>query len=361
MKSNQDCLKRSALGEVEPLVSVIICNFNYSRYVGQAIESVLKQTYRSFEIIVVDDASTDNSRAVIGSFRDKVKPIFLETNSGQGEAFNVGFHHSRGEIICFLDSDDYYHEHKLKKVVRAFHEHPDWLQISHTWTIVDSENAVIGQGPKSFVQGDVCRMLLSWGRYPCAITSGLCYRRVVLQQVLPVPNRQIVLAGRSFNGGADTYLVATVPFYGQVGYVSGEPLMYYRIHGKNRRSRSGNFDHALASYRAVAEFVNRAAEKHGFAGRYNLESDGQYLAMLALNEGVRTCSAWRMVALTLQEALETQVRPRDVIGRLLRRVTCVVSPEQGRNVWRLGLRRFLRAKLFTPLADTVGDSPTSRS
>ena len=96
---------------VNPLVSVIIGNYNYGRFISEAIESALNQTYKNFELIVVDDGSTDNSREIIESYGDKLTAIFQE-NGGQGRAFNAGFAVSKGEIICFLDSDDYYYPEK---------------------------------------------------------------------------------------------------------------------------------------------------------------------------------------------------------------------------------------------------------
>ncbi|MBW4698332.1 MAG: glycosyltransferase [Aphanocapsa lilacina HA4352-LM1] len=342
-----------------PLVSVLMCNYNFGRFIGQAIESVLRQTYRNFELIVVDDASTDESAAVIRTYGDRIQAIFLERNSGQAEAYNTAIRHSRGEIVCLLDSDDYYHPNKLEQVVRAFAEHPEWLQISHPWISVDADNGVIGKGVRTFAAGDVREMLLTWGRYPCAITSGLAYRRTILEKITPIPNREVIVAGRPYNNGSDCYLVAVAPFYGQVGYIE-EPLMYYRIHGNNRRSRSGNFAYALMSYKTVAEFINTMAEKHGFAERFDLERDGDYQAMLALQAGAKRYPAWKMIALTLREGIASRSQPRDLLWRLLYRTICVASPEDGKTVLRIGLRSFFRSKFTAPSSGFVDTPPSSR-
>jgi glycosyltransferase involved in cell wall biosynthesis len=124
--------------EEKPFVSVIISNYNYACYLAQAIESVLNQTYQNFELIVVDDGSTDNSYKVLESYKDRLTAIFQD-NAGQGEAFNAGVAQSQGEIICFLDADDYFHKDKLAKVVAGFLDHPDWVQISHPWISVNRE------------------------------------------------------------------------------------------------------------------------------------------------------------------------------------------------------------------------------
>ncbi|BAC88397.1 glycosyltransferase [Gloeobacter violaceus] len=341
----------------QPLVSIIICNYNFGHLIGQAIDSALKQTYRNCEIVVVDDASTDHSVEVIRSYGDQVRPIFLEKNSGQAEAFNTGLRNSRGEIVCFLDSDDRYYENKVERVVEAFGEHPEWVQVSHSWVTVDAEDTKIGYGAKSLVQGDVRRMLLTWGRYPCAITSALSYRRSVLDKILPIPNRQVWVCGRSYDGGADCYLVAVAPFHGQVGFVK-EPLMYYRIHGKNRRSRSKNFEHAVHCYKAVGQFVNDAAKQTGVAGRFDISRDGQYLALLSLHEGASQCSLLKIVALTLDEARGTGMRPWDALKWMLRRSICVVSPKDGKEVLLLGLSSFIRTKLAAQVPGMARASST---
>ena len=91
----------------ETLVSIIINNYNYGRFLGKAIDSALKQTYAYTEIVVVDDGSTDNSRKVIASYGNQIIPVFKQ-NGGQGSAFNAGFKICNGDAICFLDSDDFF-------------------------------------------------------------------------------------------------------------------------------------------------------------------------------------------------------------------------------------------------------------
>lgn len=86
-------------------VTVIIPNYNQSHYVGDAIRSVLNQTYRDFEIIVVDDGSTDNSREVVAQFGDRVRYIWQE-NKGLAGARNTGIHAAQGKLIGLLDADD---------------------------------------------------------------------------------------------------------------------------------------------------------------------------------------------------------------------------------------------------------------
>ena len=100
-------------------VSVIIPNYNYARFIGEAIESVLAQTYQPLEIIVVDDASTDDSIKVIESFGDKVKLIRQE-NGGVGKARNTGARNAGGDFLAFLDADDIWLPEKIEKQIKLF-------------------------------------------------------------------------------------------------------------------------------------------------------------------------------------------------------------------------------------------------
>ena len=103
----------------KPLVSVIIPNYNYGRYLPETIDSVLAQTYPNIEIIVVDDGSTDDSVEVLKSYGDKIK-WFEQTNQGVAKARNRAFAESAGDFIAFLDSDDVWMPRKLEEQLKMF-------------------------------------------------------------------------------------------------------------------------------------------------------------------------------------------------------------------------------------------------
>ncbi len=84
-----------------PLVSILINNYNYARFLDEAIASALNQTYGAVEVIVVDDGSTDNSRSVVASYGNRVR-LIAKGNGGQASAFNSGFAASSGDVICFF-------------------------------------------------------------------------------------------------------------------------------------------------------------------------------------------------------------------------------------------------------------------
>ena len=92
----------------DPLVSILVSNYNYARYIGDALQSALGQTYANIELIVCDDGSTDDSVQVIEQYerKDARLRFIRKANGGQGSGFNAAFAASRGEIIALLDSDD---------------------------------------------------------------------------------------------------------------------------------------------------------------------------------------------------------------------------------------------------------------
>jgi|SRR5262249_8595399 len=104
-----------------PLASILINNYNYGRFLDEAINSALSQNYPRKEIIVVDDGSTDNSREIISRYGDRIIPIFKE-NGGQASAVNAGVARCHGDILCFLDSTIFsglIHPDKLERVAAS--------------------------------------------------------------------------------------------------------------------------------------------------------------------------------------------------------------------------------------------------
>ena len=106
-----------------PLVSVVIPSFNYGHYVCEAVESALAQTYRSVEIIVVDDGSTDDTRERLAPYGERIRYIH-QANQGLSAARNTGIREAKGEYIAFLDSDDAFHPRKLEIQMAAFAGEP---------------------------------------------------------------------------------------------------------------------------------------------------------------------------------------------------------------------------------------------
>lgn len=248
-----DDLKRPPEG---PLVSIVIDNFNYARYLPLSIESALAQTWPRTEVIVVDDASSDGSAAVIARYADRVTAVLQPTNGGQAAALNAGFAASRGDIVLFLDADDYLHPHAVERVVAAWR--PGTTKAQFRLDLVDAMGRRIDLFPAPevrFDSGDVVPRLLATGRYETTVTSGNAFAREVLERILPIPEED-------FRVSADGYLVTVAPLFGPVVSIE-EPLGAYRLHGQNRWAAGGgtplpdrlrrSLAHDERKYRALVE------------------------------------------------------------------------------------------------------------
>ena len=119
------------------LVSIITPSFNQASYLEQTIKSVLEQDYEPIEYIVVDGASTDNSVEIIKKYAGKLTWWASEKDMGQGDAINKGFAHAKGEILAWLNSDDYYLSGTISSVVQAFEENPDAALVYGNMLAVD--------------------------------------------------------------------------------------------------------------------------------------------------------------------------------------------------------------------------------
>ncbi|MFO7868694.1 MAG: glycosyltransferase family 2 protein [Bacteroidales bacterium] len=105
-----------------PFFSIVLPTYNRAHMLPQAIQSVLRQTYEDFELIIVDDASTDITQQVVAQFRDKrILYIKNSINLERCQSRNIGIEHAHGTYICFLDSDDYHLPHHLETIHAAIH------------------------------------------------------------------------------------------------------------------------------------------------------------------------------------------------------------------------------------------------
>lgn len=205
-------------------VSIIIANYNYARFLNRAIDSALSQNHANVEVIVVDDASTDGSADVISSYGARIKACLRKANGGHAAAFNTGFAESRGEIVFFLDADDYLYPTAVSELLARWDD--DTAQMQFRLHLVDEGQRVKDIFPPlevPFDSGDVTPQLARRARYQTTVTSGLAFARKALDVIMPVPEVE-------FRQGADGYLVTLAPLYGKVTSLDA-CLGAYRIHG----------------------------------------------------------------------------------------------------------------------------------
>ena len=120
-----------------PRVSIIIPVYNGDRFIIEAINSVLRQTYQDYEMIVVDDGSTDRTRQVLEPYRDKIR-YFYQENQGSAVARNLVIQEAQGELIAFLDADDFWLlPEKLAEQVNCFEQNSSLGSVHTGWQIVN--------------------------------------------------------------------------------------------------------------------------------------------------------------------------------------------------------------------------------
>jgi glycosyltransferase involved in cell wall biosynthesis len=217
-----------------PLVSILINNYNYGRYIGEAIDSALAQTYKNREVVVVDDGSTDNSIEVIASYGNRIRLVAKE-NGGQSSAFNAGFRASSGLLICFLDSDDVFEPHKVDRVVEIFSNDSEigWC-FDRARHFDDTTKQWFPWTPNTQEGKLDARDIVANGHAPYVFTStsGLSFRREPLGQILPMPESLRIKCGIS----SDNYLKFAA-YSICSGWLASEALTLQRIHRDNAYTR----------------------------------------------------------------------------------------------------------------------------
>lgn len=125
-----------------PKISIITPSFNQGQFIEQTIQSVLSQNYSNLEYIVMDGGSTDNTVEILKKYEGKLK-WFSEKDKGQSDAINKGFKMATGDIIAWINSDDYYLPGTLQKVSKYFDLHKDTKWITGNYEIVDENGKQI--------------------------------------------------------------------------------------------------------------------------------------------------------------------------------------------------------------------------
>jgi glycosyltransferase involved in cell wall biosynthesis len=208
------------------LISIIINNYNYARFLAEAIDSALNQTYQQTEVIVVDDGSTDRSREIMAEYGDRIQAIYQE-NGKQGAALNNGFAASQGDIVIFLDSDDYLLPTAIERIIEVWK--PEASKIHYRLQVVNADGsptgAFIPTTTATLASGKVWQELIKTSGYTSTCMSGNAYSRQALSQVFPIPSE--------YKTTADDYLMISTPFYGELIAIQ-EHLGVYRIHTNNQ-------------------------------------------------------------------------------------------------------------------------------
>lgn len=291
-----------------PLVSVIMPVYNVEAYVADAVRSVLRQTFKDFELIIVDDAGNDRSMTICESFWDERIRIARQNNRGLAGARNTGIRYARGKYLAFLDSDDLWHPEKLARHVAHLESKPA-VGISYCPSaFINDAGEALGylQNPKltDISAADV------FLRNPIGNGSVPVIRREVFRQIRFVDLKN----GRSWTQYFDENLRQSedIECWTRIALKTGwefegiaEPLTSYRV---NDSGLSANVEKQLASWEC---FVNRTrtyapefvAHWESLARAFQL----RYLARRAIRSG-DPVAALRLVAAALRSSPDLLLR-----------------------------------------------------
>ena len=199
-------------------ISIIMAAYNHAGYIAKAIHSVLAQTWQDFELIVVDDGSTDATGQVVSQFSSPVRYIHQQ-NRGQGGARNRGIASARGEFICFLDDDDLWEPEYLATVIAVFQQQPDIDALYTGFRMIDGEDRVLPQtGSHVVPPHQMYDALIRGGWFPPLVVT---VRKSCLDQVGPLDE--------SLRGHDDWDLWLRIA-QGHVFRGIPEALARYRVH-----------------------------------------------------------------------------------------------------------------------------------
>jgi glycosyltransferase involved in cell wall biosynthesis len=177
-----------------PKISVVIPLYNHARYIEETVDSVLKQSYRDFELIIVNDGSSDDSEAVVGKIKDERIRYFSQENQGAARTLNRGVRLARGEYVSILNSDDVYYPERLEECASALDDDPSLSAVFSHLEFIDAGGNFVkylrgaeenweGHTPETSFKGAHNMVLDLLGGNFLTTTSNLCCRRGVFDTV----------------------------------------------------------------------------------------------------------------------------------------------------------------------------------
>lgn len=238
---------------MKPLISVIIPNYNYERYLREAVDSALRQTYDNVEIIVVDDGSADGSREIIESYGGRINALYQE-NQGVSAARNNGAARGSGEYIAFLDADDIWKPDKLTRQFARFEE-DNQVGLTHcSMTLIDPTGIIVGEKTEG-QEGNVAEEFLLFER---GVVIGAASTGVVSRKAFDSVGGFDV----RFSTAADWDFCYRIATKFKIAFVD-EPLALYRVHGSNMHSNIKAMEHdmMLGFQKAFASGANADARR----------------------------------------------------------------------------------------------------
>ncbi len=221
-------------------VTVVLNFFNEEKYLSQAIESILMQTYHNFELLLIDDASTDLSWDIAKRYNDpRIKIIRNSENRGLAYGRNIGMKMAQGEYIAFADGDDYSSKDRLEVEAKWLDEHKDVLAVSCWMKYIDENNVLITKRANKILKSEEIRAQLLIGN-PIS-NPGSMIRRCVFE-------KYNIFQEEKLRVSQDYYFWLKVIQIGKIQIIP-QYLLYYRIHNskasQNAKENKDKYDEMM--------------------------------------------------------------------------------------------------------------------
>jgi len=257
----------------KPFISVLIDTYNHERFIERALTSVLSQDFpaEQREVLVVDDGSTDGTSEVLSKYASQIR-VLRKPNGGQASAFNFGIPQCHGELVAFLDGDDWWFPQKLSRVVQAMRSHTSAGIIGHGIVNVQRDGSQMVETLR-----ETCTLQVNTAegaalfRRRCSFlgTSRMMIRAELLRRIGPVPPEIVIQA--------DEYLF-TLAAVMEGAVILPEPLTYYRLHEGNSFQMAEHDQQKLrrkqASLGALANTLDRRMSELGVEAPVRREALG---------------------------------------------------------------------------------------
>lgn len=207
-----------------PALSVVMTAYNSADYLGQAVESVLSQSFTNFEFVIVDDGSTDDTAQILQYYagRDDRINVITQANQGTPTAINVGMKATRSDVIARMDADDRMLPTRLEKQLDYLHQHPEATVISCLAHYINHKNEVIGKNYSDLLTIEDCQRYVAEDRIIFCLHPGAMFRK---QAILEIGGYR-----RSMIYAQDIDLWNRLADHGHYTIVMPEILMEYRVH-----------------------------------------------------------------------------------------------------------------------------------
>lgn len=249
-----------------PKISVIIPLYNKGFIISETLNSVLAQTFIHFEVIIVNDGSTDNSLEIVSQFRDDRIRLYDQENKGVSITRNIGIDYAKGELIAFLDGDDYWHPNHLEEIYQLYIDFPNCgLYASRYFIKISNENKIktsYNQAVSDNFRGILADYFFASMQYRVGLTSAVAIPIKILQKDF--------LFNPELNGQEDLELFTKIAIYKPVA-ITNKYTVEYNFSIENQLSKIQFIQKKIIKFNQFSVDENKNISLKKFLDLYRLE------------------------------------------------------------------------------------------